>query len=173
MNAIYLWACFVSRPEPLCQHEEHFLLQALEAHREGLRVGDQLVDIIRASCLLSVYFFSNGRIIEGSYHASAAAALAVQCGLHAGVSPESIAWLSDPSDAFDLKPLKTNFRESERILAFWQVYNLDRCWSVALHKPLVIPDGPDPWNSIHCPWPQDISEYEAVSTHLNRLFVLN
>ncbi|KAJ7587027.1 hypothetical protein C8J56DRAFT_90526 [Mycena floridula] len=163
MNAIYLWACFVSRPEPLSQHEAHFLNQALDAHRDGLRNQSKIVDIIRASCLLSIYFFSNDRVLEGSYHASAAAALAVQCGLHAGLSTSPMSsWLPESPEA---KPHKTDYREGERILAFWQVYNLDRCWSVALRKPTVIPDGPEAWNSIHCPWPQDISEYEAG--HIN------
>lgn len=161
INAIYLWACFVSRPEALCQHEDYFLTQALEAHRDGLRSGSQILDVIRASCLLATYFFANGRVIEGSYHASAAAALAVQCGLHAGVSDSSDSWLSDSSEPFDLKPHKADHQEGERILTFWQVYNLDRCWSVAVHKPFIIPDGPEPANSIHCPWPQDVEEYET------------
>lgn len=165
MNAIYLWACFVSRPEPLCQHEEHFLTQALEAHRDGLRVGDKIVDVIRASCLLSLYFFANGRFFEGSYHSSAAAALAVQCGLHAGVSQQATSWLVDSNEPFDLKPPKSDYREGERILTFWQVYNLDRCWSVALRKPFVIPDGSEALSSIDCPWPQDVEEYETG--HIN------
>lgn len=159
MNAIYLWACFVSRPEPLCQHEDHFLGQALEALRDGLRDGDKIVDVIRASCLLALYFFANGRFFEGSYHSSAAAALAVQCGLHSPIQ-EDASWLVDANEPFDLKPPKSGYREGERILAFWQVYNLDRCWSVATRKPSVIPDGPE---AISCPWPQNIDEYEQAS----------
>ncbi|KAJ7502505.1 hypothetical protein B0H11DRAFT_640842 [Mycena galericulata] len=158
MNAIFMWACFISRPEPLSQHEEHYLNQTLDALREALRDGDKTIDIVQASCLLSTYFLANGRILEGSYHASAAAALAVQCGLHEHISPEMSAW-SPPSD--DAKPFKMDLMQGERILAFWQVYNLDRCWSVALRKPAIIPDGPHPWNSINCPWPMDIAEYEA------------
>ncbi|KAJ7646575.1 hypothetical protein FB45DRAFT_177962 [Roridomyces roridus] len=155
MNAIFLWACFISRPEPLCQHEEHYLSLSLDGLRDGLREGDKTVDLVQASCLLSQYFLANGRYLEGSYHASAAAALAVQCGLHAG---EMTIW---PSVGDDSKPFKTDLRQGERILAFWQVYNLDRCWSVALRKPIVIPDGPQAWSSINCPWPMDISDYEA------------
>ncbi|KAJ6507398.1 hypothetical protein C8R47DRAFT_92897 [Mycena vitilis] len=167
MNAIFLWACFISRPEPLSQHEEHYLTQALDALRDGLRDGDKMIDIIQASCLLSSYFLANGRILEGSYHASAAAALAVQCGLHQNVAPELATWMADPND--DLKPFKLDVHQGERILAFWQVYNLDRCWSVALHKPTIIPDGPQAWNSINCPWPMDIAEYEAgaISSGVN------
>lgn len=134
---------------------------ALEALRDALRLGDKVIDVIQASCLLSMYFLANGRILEGGYHASAAAALAVQCGLHGAASPEASTWLSEPNEQFDLKPPKSDFRQGERILAFWQVYNLDRCWSVALRKPSIIPD--DAFSAIDCPWPQDISEYELVS----------
>ncbi|KAJ7141101.1 hypothetical protein C8R44DRAFT_866755 [Mycena epipterygia] len=167
MNAIFLWACFISRPEPLSQHEEHYLNQSLDALREALRDGDKTIDIVQASCLLSTYFLANGRLLEGSYHASAAAALAVQCGLHESISPEMTSWQADSSD--DLKPFKIDLRQGERILAFWQVYNLDRCWSVALRKPAIIPDGPQGWNSINCPWPMDIAEYEAgqISSGVN------
>ncbi|KAF8913605.1 hypothetical protein CPB85DRAFT_1298483 [Mucidula mucida] len=162
MNAIYLWACFVSRPEPLCEHEEYFLNQALEAQQQGLRMADKVLDVIQASCLLSVYFLANGRLLEGSFHSSAAAALAVQIGLHLGVPQESpTGWMSDPNETYDLKPQKTDYLRGERVLAFWQVYNLDRCWSVVLRKPCVIPDGSSALSSVNCPWPQDIAEYES------------
>jgi hypothetical protein len=163
MNAIFLWACFMSRPKPLCQHEEFFLSQALDAHRDGLRSGEKVLDVIQASCLLSMYFLVNGRLLEGSYHASAAASLAVQCGLQAGVSCDASYSPSSSREKLGLEPPASGYREGERILAFWQVYNLDRCWSVALRKPSVFLDGHDPWTSINCPWPQDIMEYESVS----------
>ncbi|KAG6899834.1 hypothetical protein C0993_006352 [Termitomyces sp. T159_Od127] len=161
MNTMYLWACFISRPEPLSQHEEHYLGLALDALREGLRDGEKLIDIIQGSCLLSMYFLVNGRILEGSYHATVAAALAVQCGLHINTYQDEV-WSSNPQESYDTKPSRTGVKEGERILAFWQVYNLDRCWSVILRKPFIIPDGPDPRHSINCPWPQDWAEYEAV-----------
>jgi hypothetical protein len=162
MKSIYLWACFLSRPKPLSQHEDLFLAQALDAHREGLRVGDKVIDIIQASCLLSLYFLANGRVLEGSYHASAAAALAVQCGLQAGFPPESGYNPASSRENLDLKPLKYGHKDAERIATFWMVYNMDRSWSAALRKPCVLLDGRDPWTSINCPWPHDITEYESV-----------
>ncbi|KAG5639105.1 hypothetical protein H0H81_006694 [Sphagnurus paluster] len=159
MNAMYLWACFISRPEPLCQHEDHYLALALDALRDGLRDGEKIIDIIQGSCLLSMYFLANGRILEGSYHATAAAALAVQCGLHLNSRQEQ--WPGDRQEAYDTKPSRTGVKEGERIMAFWQVYNLDRCWSVILRKPSIIPDGFDPRQSINCPWPQEWAVYEA------------
>ncbi|KAH0588841.1 hypothetical protein H2248_004636 [Termitomyces sp. 'cryptogamus'] len=164
MNTMYLWACFISRPEPLSQHEDHYLGLALDALQEGLRDGEKTIDIIQGSCLLSMYFLANGRILEGSYHATAAAALAVQCGLHINTYQGKV-WSTDPQDQYDMKPSRTGVKEGERILAFWQVYNLDRCWSVILRKPSIIPDGLDPRQSINCPWPQDWAEYEAG--HIN------
>ena len=163
MNAMYMWACFMSRPEALSQHEDHYLGLALDALPEALRNGDKIVDIIQGSCLLSMYFLANGRVLEGGYHASAAAALAVQYGLHLNTPHEPRPWESQES--FDTKPSRVGVQEGERILAFWQVYNLDRCWSVILRKPCIIPDSLDPRYSINCPWPQDLADYEVG--HLN------
>jgi hypothetical protein len=160
MNAIYLWACFVSRPEPLCQHEDHYLELALKEIPDALRGADNIIDIIQASCLLSLYFLANGRHMEGGYHASAAASLAMQSGLGDREThiPQIYGYV-ETGESFELKPPRSDIRTGERILTFWQVYNLDRCWSVILHKPAVIPDNMYP---ITCPWPQSISEYETV-----------
>jgi hypothetical protein len=158
MNAMYLWACFMSRPEALSQHEEHYLGLALEALPEGLRNGEKVIDIIQGSCLLSMYFLSNGRVLEGGYHASAAASLAVQSGLHLNVPRGQP--LSLGSKDVDSKPSRLGVQDGDHILTFWQVYNLDRCWSVILRKPAIIPDGHDPRYSISCPWPQDLADYE-------------
>ncbi|KAJ3537951.1 hypothetical protein NMY22_g5379 [Coprinellus aureogranulatus] len=146
LNAIYLWACFVSRPEDLSQNEDHYLRLSLEAMPDALNTG-RYIDAIRASCLLSMYFLTNGRLPEGTYHASAAAALADQLGM--GRQGE-----------MDTKSFKTDAYEADRILAFWQVYNLDRCWSVALKRRPVLADGLHPQHMITAPWPQEISDYK-------------
>ncbi|KAF8893424.1 hypothetical protein BD779DRAFT_1436091 [Infundibulicybe gibba] len=161
MNSIYLWACFISRPGALAQHENHYLSLALGALGDGLSHSEYVLDVIQASCLLSLYFLANGRVLEGSYHLSAAAALVVQCGLHTSVSRNAHVGFPGTKDGYDLKPSKRDPHHAERVLTFWQVYNLDRCWSVLLRRPALIPDGPDVQNSIHCPWPQSLSDYEA------------
>lgn len=160
MNAMYMWACFISRPEPLSQHEEHYLSLALDSLHDGLRAGEKVVDIIQGSCLLALYFLANGRFLEGNYHATAAAAIAVQFGFHLNGFPGRLYSLGSPQSP-DTKPTKLRVREGERILAFWQVYNLDRCWSAVLRRPLIIPDSIDQRNAISCPWPQDLAEYEV------------
>ena len=160
MNAIYLWACFVSRPEPLCQHEDHYLELALKELPDALRGAENTIDIIQTSCLLSLYFLANGRYMEGGYHASAAASLAMQSGLgDRETHLPHIYSYDETGESFELKPPRSDIKAGERILTFWQVYNLDRCWSVVLRKPAVISDN---LYKITCPWPQSITEYETV-----------
>lgn len=161
MNSIYLWACFVSRPEPLCQQEDLYLRHVLEALPEALKSTNRAVEVIQASCLLSMYYFANGRILEGGYHVSAAAALAIQAGLGHDAYQHDLWVPTCHFEDFDLKLGKPLNREDSRVLAFWQVFVLDRCWSTFLHKPSIISDGLDARNIISCPWPQEVSDYET------------
>ncbi|GBE80506.1 hypothetical protein SCP_0302210 [Sparassis crispa] len=163
MNTIYLWACYLSRPESLCEHEPVYLSRALSAMNEAIQYPTKVVDIIQASCLLSMYYLSNGRLFEGNYYASAAASLALQYRLHQIDSDELSAHpgigLWEPT--FSLEPEKDPIERGERILTFWQVYSLDRCWSVALRRPPIIPDNDHPSTRITTPWPQRMEEYES------------
>ncbi|KAF9452357.1 hypothetical protein P691DRAFT_784501 [Macrolepiota fuliginosa MF-IS2] len=161
MNSIYLWACFVSRPGPICQHEDLYLRQVLENLPDALKSTDKILDVIQASCLLSMYYLANGRMCEGGYHVSAAAALAVQAGLGRDVFQHDL-WLPTCHfEGFDLKPVKSSIQEGARILTFWQIFSLDRCWSVFLQRPPIISDGPDVRNVITSPWPQELRDYET------------
>ncbi|EJD06269.1 uncharacterized protein FOMMEDRAFT_166504 [Fomitiporia mediterranea MF3/22] len=54
---------------------------------EQLDTATPLVDAVQASALLAVYFFAKARLLEGYYHASAAARLAVSLGMHQVRSP--------------------------------------------------------------------------------------
>lgn len=165
MNAIYLWACYMSRPGSLAEHESLYLSRALATLSDAISNPSRVIDLIQAQCILSVYFLSNGRLLEGSYHASSAASIAIQWGLHqigsADVTPGGM--LADWDSSFRPDPPADTIEQGERILTFWQVYNLDRCWSVALQRPAIIPDSKHPRTSITTPWPQRMDEYEAVS----------
>jgi len=46
----------------------------------------------------------------------------------------------ETGESFELKHPRSDIKVGERILTFWQVYNLDRCLFVVLRKPAVIPD---------------------------------
>lgn len=160
MNAIYLWACYLSRPQSLGQHEPLYLARSLDFLNEALQNSNKVIDIIQGCCLLSLYLLTNGRLLEGSYHASVAASLAMQWGLHRQVSEEPDTGVCLDS-SFKLPPPADAIERGERILAFWQVFILDRCWSVVLQRPSTIQDGRDMLTSITLPWPQDIQDYEA------------
>ncbi|EIN11556.1 hypothetical protein PUNSTDRAFT_62137 [Punctularia strigosozonata HHB-11173 SS5] len=159
MHAIYLWSCFFSRPGPLSEHEQLYLRRTIALLPDALADAARAIDAIQASCLLALYFFTTGRLLEGRYYSSAGAALAIQVGLHQPLRVDSPAW--DPFCPAPLERPKDNVDEGERVLAFWQVYNLDRCWSVALGTASTIPRDIDPSFSIGIPWPQSVEEYEA------------
>lgn len=163
MNAIYLWACYMSRPGNLSEHEPLYLSRALTALTDAIADPAKVIDLIQAQCILSVYFLSNARLLEGSYHASSAASLAIQWGLHqigaADGTPNGV--LTEWGTSFSLEPPVDAIEQGERILTFWQVYNLDRAWSVALQRPSIIPDSKHPRTAILTPWPQRMEEYEA------------
>lgn len=162
MNAIFLWACFVSRPGPLSEHESSYLARCLDSLQDALQFPSRILDVIQASCMLALYFLSTGRMVEGSYHANAAASLAVQWHLN-GSATEGPFDITGGTSTFRLPPPKDRIEDGERIMTFWQVYILDRCWSVVLHKPVVIQDGQNSNGSINAPWPLEVEQYEAVS----------
>lgn len=134
-----------------------------------MQLTSRVVDLIQACCMLSLYYLSNGRFLEGSYYSAAASTLAVQCGLHQ-IGSGAHSMNMDVWDAsFDLPPPKDNIERGERIATFWQVYNLDRCWSVVLRRPATLPDSDHPLASITTPWPQRIEDYENVRRQILRI----
>ncbi|TBU37271.1 hypothetical protein BD309DRAFT_876749 [Dichomitus squalens] len=160
MNTVFLWACYLSRPGSLSQYEQLYLSRATAALGDALQYTSKAVDLIQACCLLSVYYISNGRLLEGSYYSAAASTLAVQCRLHQIGSENELMILDNWDASFELPAPKDNIERGERITTFWQVYNLDRCWSVMLRRPATLPDSDHPWASITTPWPQRIEDYE-------------
>jgi hypothetical protein len=157
MNAIYLWACFLSRPGPLSQHEGEYLKATLNSLNDALPQPHYLMDAIRASCLIALYFYSVGRITEASYHAGAAATLAVRWELYrapAGKIPTG--------GCFSLDTCKNTIEEGERISTFWMVYNLDRCWSTVMNRAASIPADKTSTLLVDVPWPQPVEDYNNV-----------
>ncbi|KAH8116650.1 hypothetical protein DFH11DRAFT_1542643 [Phellopilus nigrolimitatus] len=139
-----------------------------ETETETVRPATAALDAIQASVLLARYFFATARLHEASYHASAAADLAVQCGLHqlgapsspydfefgvGGSASASALRLAPPADAVEL---------GERIGVFWEVYVLDRLLAVALRRPPCIADDDCVETRVDTPWPEDVEEYESI-----------
>ncbi|KAJ7221622.1 hypothetical protein GGX14DRAFT_670523 [Mycena pura] len=161
MNAIYLLACHFAR-SPSCSEIEHvFFTRALHEITVALDTSDRLVDVVQASCLLAVYLYINCRALEGYCHAFSAARLAVGLGLHqlrplpSGDAPH------DEITPIPIPPPRDRAEVADRSAAFWQVFMVDRCWSVASGLPVALPDGDCPQVRIKTPWPSPSQSHDA------------
>ncbi|KAK7037528.1 hypothetical protein VNI00_011020 [Paramarasmius palmivorus] len=186
MNAIYLLACHFTRSPFYLELESTFLTRTLHEITVALDGSDRLVDIVQASCLLAVYLFSNSRILEGYCHSFSAARLAVGLGLHQlqqpknyvhqgaftgserGSSSNPIAGLitglaPSGTSPIPIPPPKDATELRERISAFWQVFMVDRCWSVANGLPVALPDGEHHQGRIKTPWPEPPDDVPLIT----------
>ncbi|KAI8999105.1 hypothetical protein BD414DRAFT_476995 [Trametes punicea] len=169
VDAIYLLACYFSRSPPLTALEPHFLKRSLRGISEALQHSDRIVHVLQASCLLATYFFWHGRTLEGYYHSSIAARLAVGLGLHQIRSTEwfqlqlvRAGYQQDAPAALQasvpLKPPLDEVEYAERIAAFWQIFSVDRAWAVATGLPTALPDDDHPRSRIETIWPVAIPD---------------
>lgn len=177
MNAIYLLATHFASIGSLPQIElleSVFLERALAHVGVALEHSDRLVNIVQASCLLACWFFGKGRLLEGYYHASSAGRLAIGLGLHQIRSdkfgPPGSSPLSQKADSHPViqeegmvPPPNSRMEIGQRILTFWQVFNVDRCWAVATNLPSGLVDDDHPRTRILTLWPREVEEYMDVS----------
>lgn len=172
MDAIYLLGCYFSPSTDTSKFEKHFLARTLCGIPDALQHSDRVIDVLRASCLLAVYFFATGRVLEGYYHSSIAARLSVSLGLHQiktdnwyspplpGVS-YSQAPSPTPKSSIQLAPPKDIVEFEERKAAFQQIFAVDRAWSVATGLPSAIPDDPDTQAQIDRAWATSVNPYSV------------
>jgi len=174
MNAIYLLACLFARSPTCSELEPIFFTRALHEINVALDNSDRLVDIVQASSLLAVYLYSNCRTLEGYCHSFSAARLAVGLGLHQIHHPESLGLesytgeMSQLVNSTQITPIpisapRDRMELMDRISAFWQVFMVDRCWSVANGLPVALPDSDSPQIRIKTPWPSPMIDPEIVS----------
>ena len=184
MDAIYLMACYFSRLPQLSELEPHFLKRALAGISEALHQQDRMVQVLQASSLIAVYFFCQGRVLEGYYHSSTSARLAIDVGLHQ-IRPTTEwsgiqsglggmgAGPGFPTDAtFPLPPVKDPIEHAERVAAFWQIFIVDRAWSVATGLPSALPDDDHPRTQIATTWPMGIADMSMVGPAFRSLRLL-
>ncbi|KAJ7090422.1 hypothetical protein B0H15DRAFT_838560 [Mycena belliarum] len=160
MNAIYLLGCHFARSPYCSEIESIFFTRALHEITVALDNSDRLVDIVQASCLLAVYLYINCRSLEGYCHSFSAARLAVGLGLHQLRSMPDDPQLaySEETTPIPIPPPRDRAEVGDRIAAFWQVFMVDRCWSVASGLPIALPDGDCPQVRIKTPWPTPATE---------------
>ncbi|KAJ7611661.1 hypothetical protein FB45DRAFT_313702 [Roridomyces roridus] len=165
MNAIYLLACHFARSPYCSEIEPVFFTRALHEITVALDNSDRLVDVVQASCLLAVYLYINCRALEGYCQSFSAARLAVGLGLHQirpGDDPQLA--FGESSTPVPIPPARDDAEVADRISAFWQVFMVDRCWSVASGLPVALPDGDCPQVRIKTPWPSVVLEKDPTIT---------
>ncbi|KAF7333633.1 Zn(2)-C6 fungal-type domain-containing protein [Mycena sanguinolenta] len=127
LSVVYLWGLRLSGQPDLMTQEPTFLARALDLSSKGLSGNHphKVMHTLQAEILLSYFFFSSSRALEGKYHASAAISLSLSSSLHLIRSenhpPPGV--LPPPADAVE---------EGERIHAWWAVIILDSAFAVGL-----------------------------------------
>ncbi|KAJ7684461.1 hypothetical protein DFH06DRAFT_969742 [Mycena polygramma] len=174
MNAIYLLACHFAHSPYWTELEPVLFTRALREITVALDNSDRLVDAVQVLCLISVYLYVNGRALEGYTHSFSAARLAVGIGLHqiqpfppAGEDLQLGYRCSEDITAIPIPAARDRSEVAERIAAFWQVFMVDRCWSVASELPVALPDGDCPQVRIKTPWPTPDMELDVYQPMLS------
>jgi hypothetical protein len=135
MSAICLLGSFFSHIPLPHELQTQLLERALRNLTQSLHNQEHLMDVVQASCLIAQYFFFNHRLMEGNRHLLAAKRMALDLGLYS-VSDPDISTLSDY--AYDSVLQDT----TEKSAVFWQVFMVDRFWSVTNHCDVALPDKP-------------------------------
>ncbi|KAF8061687.1 hypothetical protein FPV67DRAFT_1509934 [Lyophyllum atratum] len=165
INAMYLLACHFAHTPFYLDMEPAFFIQAQHEINAALDSSDRLADIVQASSLLAIYLYMNNRVMEGYRHTFSAVRLAIGLGLHQ-ISPATAMSGIYPQQA-PLIPIslpRDNQELDDRVSAFWQIFMIDRCWSVANGLPLALPDKNTAQCRILTPWPTGL---EAANWHDN------
>lgn len=157
-NAVNLVGYYFLSSPYFAEAEASMLTETIGAIATGIQHSDRLVDVVSASCLLAFYYYVNGQAVEGYQHCFAAVSLAITLGLHQLCTDPRKADI----DTFPLKPHAQDAAElRDRISTFWQVYNLDRAWSVANQLPIALPDVRS--LEIRTPWPKRAQPFVSFS----------
>jgi hypothetical protein len=166
LSAVYLWGLHLSRSGALRDHESTFRSRALQRSSNALSGShpQMFLHALQAEVLLAYYFFRNGRFLEGKYHSSAAASLAISGGFNKIRSTRDFLYPADivGDRSPSLPPPRDAVDEGERINGFWAALVLDKCWSVALGSPSNFTDDDLLGTRIDTPWPLDYEGYEQV-----------
>ena len=182
LDVVSLWALRLSQRPELVAQEPQYLERILLTMPSALGSANPLhrVQFIQAEILLALYFFCDGRLLEGRYHAAAAVTAAMSCRFHQigererAAAPVSSSSSSTPGSASTnfavttsdlmMPPARSAIELGERIRVFWSAFLLDRCWSVALGCPPSLLDEHPPAMSISTPLPRMADDYENVSS---------
>ncbi|KAG8905684.1 hypothetical protein FRC00_013111, partial [Tulasnella sp. 408] len=169
LNAIYLMACYFTSLDLatfpyLGDHEELFLGRTQGSLTESLAMSDRLMDFVRGSSLVTIYFLMRGRYIEGYHVHCGTARFALSCGLHRINSNELEEAQDDHSTlniGYLLSPPETEVELGDRLNAFWQIYWSDKVLSTLMGFIAALPGQAEPPDGISSVFPREIEYYEG------------
>lgn len=176
VSAVCLWGSHLSKGTSINAFESRLLSKAIQDVSTSLFLansgdrGHAILGVIQAEVLLANYFFALGRFLEGKYHCSAAASLAITCRLNTLGLPLAadaraglgMGLVRGSYAGFAAASADDSVDQGERVNAFWAVYVLDKCWSVALGSPSSISESSTSSTRISTPWPLTMAQYEKV-----------
>lgn len=166
LYAVCLWASISFEPTARRPFEETCLSFALRLVTEDLAGSHphKYLHVMQAEVLLSTFFLNNRQMVEGLYHANAAASLAVstKCNFI-----RSASLMHKPSgDAVD---------EGEWIDGFWTTVTLSNYW-VLVNENQTYTFYDTPQMAVDTPWPlndyrqEKVSELTRICGHLINTF---
>ncbi|KAF7367900.1 Zn(2)-Cys(6) binuclear cluster domain-containing protein [Mycena sanguinolenta] len=165
LSAVYMWGARLSAsqgdtPRHPVYNQEAFLVCTLQNIHQDLAGNhpQRVMHAIQAEILLSMYYLTLGRPVEGAYHSSAAVSLAISANLHLIKSSRFPASLQPCFGVLEtpLPPPVDTREESERIRAFWTTVIVNNYWRAAHASPSAISYLDTP---IETPWPRELESH--------------
>ncbi|KAI0091656.1 hypothetical protein BDY19DRAFT_904279 [Irpex rosettiformis] len=154
-TTIYLWGARFSRDASYLHRESTFLANALLWLRHALASAQQqqriTLNLLQTEVLVAHYMFSNGRLLEGQSHYSAAVSLALTCGLH------KLHTISATPSTGWLPASTTPAEDIEKVNAWWSIFTLEKSWAAFLDVPTMLTERADCGTVIETPWPRSSS----------------
>ncbi|KAJ7676672.1 Zn(2)-Cys(6) binuclear cluster domain-containing protein [Mycena polygramma] len=160
MSAVYMWGSrfqLSHAPRHYVYNEEAFLVCTLQnIHQDlGSNHPHRVMHTIQAELLLSLYYLTIGRPVEGIYHSSAAVSLSISAGLHLVKSATQLTPCFGVLES-PFPPPTNALEEGERINAFWTAVIVNNYWVAAHGSPSALPYHDTP---IDTPWPLELGDY--------------
>ncbi|KAJ7060556.1 hypothetical protein C8F01DRAFT_196407 [Mycena amicta] len=173
-TAIVLWATHLGADSSYPQ-DKLLALTVSAAARDSTAIDHnashyQIVQLMQAHILLSLYFLDSASFMQGRYHCGVATSLALSIGLHHLGSP-MYAGPVPPQFLRMRLPVVVNTMTSEEagifVKAFWSVVILNNYWVVVSGAPSHIPSDA----IISTPWPSAMTSQHALDAghHLTLL----
>lgn len=158
LYAVCLWGSKAFPPHVQRSFEETMLPYALHFVTEDLSGAHprRCLHVMQAEVLLSMFFLNNGKMVEGSYHANAAASLAISTKSNLIRSTNMVQ--RPPGDAVD---------EGEWIDGFWTTVTLSNYW-VLVNENQTFTFYDAPQMVIDTPWP--LNNYRQEKVRWDRVY---